>query len=227
LRGRTVPIATTKKRKTASPAASSLQRILGWLEDGLAEDVTVIDLAGKTAMADYMVVASGRSQRHLAAMADQLREHLKSPGAAPTPIEGLRQGDWVLVDAGDVVVHLFRPEVRAVYNLEKMWGMKLPGEDAAAKGEAAKGEGTPKPPRPSRSRAGAAGPAPKAPAGRKPTGPKPIRSKPTGPKPTGPKPGAQSGAKGGSARPRSKGAAPGRSGTGERSRTPRSRPRPV
>jgi ribosome-associated protein len=96
------------------------------LDDDKAEDVVVIDLAGKTTIADFMVVATGRSQRHVGAMADHLIEKLKAEGLISVPAEGMRQGDWVLLDAGDVVVHLFRPEVRAFYNLEKMWRHRVP-----------------------------------------------------------------------------------------------------
>ena len=83
-------------------------------------------MTGKSAMCDFMVIASGRSQRQVAAMAEHLRELLKPMLPAAPPIEGLPQGDWVLVDAGDVVVHLFRPEVRAFYKLERMWGLETP-----------------------------------------------------------------------------------------------------
>lgn len=83
-------------------------------------------------MADYMVIASGRSQRQLHAMADHLQAKLKELSAKPVGVEGARVGDWVLVDGGDVVVHLFRPEVRRFYNLEKMWGLVLPAADRLA-----------------------------------------------------------------------------------------------
>ncbi len=96
------------------------------LDDDKAEDIVVIDLAGKTTIADYMVVASGRSTRQVGAMAEHLREKLKVAGAAAVEIEGLPQADWVLIDAGDVIVHLFRPEVRSFYNIEKMWGIEPP-----------------------------------------------------------------------------------------------------
>lgn len=81
----------------------------------------VIDLTGKTSLADFMVIANGRSQRHVSAMAEHLLEKLRAAGLRSIPAEGLNDGNWVLIDAGDVVVHLFRPEVRAFYNLEKMW----------------------------------------------------------------------------------------------------------
>jgi ribosome-associated protein len=92
-----------------------------------AEDILSIDLTGKSSIADAMVVASGRSQRHVAAVAEHVVKDLEAAGLAGIKVEGLRQADWVLIDAGDVIVHLFRPEVRAFYNLEKMWaGGKRP-----------------------------------------------------------------------------------------------------
>lgn len=102
------------------------------LDDDKAEDVVVIDLHGKSSMADFMVIASGRSQRQLHAMADHLQAHLKEIGVKQVGIEGARVGDWVLVDGGDIVVHLFKPEVRRFYNLEKMWGLTLPDVDRTA-----------------------------------------------------------------------------------------------
>ena len=86
-----------------------------------AEDSLTIDLAGKSSIADFMVVASGRSQRHVASIADQVIKDIEKAGVPTVRVEGLRQGDWVLIDAGDVIVHVFRPEVRTHYNLEKMW----------------------------------------------------------------------------------------------------------
>ena len=86
-----------------------------------AEDNTTIDLAGKSAIADYMVVTSGRSQRHVASVAEHVIKDLHEAGVPQVRVEGMRQGDWVLIDAGDVIVHVFRPDVRAFYNLEKMW----------------------------------------------------------------------------------------------------------
>lgn len=96
------------------------------LDDDQADDIVVIDLAGKTSIADYMIVASGRNTRHIAAMAERLREKLKAAGIVGADIEGMPQCDWVLIDGGDVIVHLFRPEVRTFYNIEKMWGLDLP-----------------------------------------------------------------------------------------------------
>lgn len=97
------------------------------LEDDKAEDLVVIDLAGKSTIADYMVIATGRSQRQVGAMAEHLRERLKAAGRRSIAVEGQARCDWVLLDVGDVIVHLFRPEVRAFYGLEKMWG-EVPGE---------------------------------------------------------------------------------------------------
>ena len=95
--------------------------ILKCLEDGQAEDVVTIPLAGKSAIADHMVIASGRSTRQVAAIAQKLAERIKRAGHGSPRVEGLPAADWVLIDAGDVVVHLFRPEVRSFYNLERMW----------------------------------------------------------------------------------------------------------
>jgi ribosome-associated protein len=88
-----------------------------------AEDSIVIDLTGKSSICDYMVVTSGRSQRHVSAVADHLIKDIEGAGVSRVRVEGIRQGDWVLIDAGDVIVHVFRPEVRAFYNLEKMWSV--------------------------------------------------------------------------------------------------------
>ncbi len=88
--------------------------------------MVVIDLTGKSAFTDYMVIATGTSTRQVASMAEHLRERLKKKGYSVRPAEGMAQCDWVLIDAGDVVVHLFRPEIRRFYNLEKMWGAPFP-----------------------------------------------------------------------------------------------------
>lgn len=95
--------------------------VLQCLDDDKAEEITSIDLRGKDAFTDYMVVASGRSQRHVGAVADHLLRKLKGAGEKSVQIEGVPNCDWVLVDTGDVVVHIFRPEVREFYNIEKMW----------------------------------------------------------------------------------------------------------
>lgn len=98
-----------------------LSEILTLLEDAKAEDVVQIELAGKSSIADYMVIASGRSDRHVGAIADQIGKRLKEIKYATVRIEGQPANDWVLIDVGDIVVHIFRPEVREFYNLEKMW----------------------------------------------------------------------------------------------------------
>jgi len=101
------------------------------LEADKAEDVVVLDLTGKAAFADRMVVASGLAGRQIQAMAEHLVEKLEERGVARVRTEGLGASDWVLIDAGDLVIHLFRPEARALYALEKMWGVALPGEEPA------------------------------------------------------------------------------------------------
>jgi ribosome-associated protein len=105
--------------------------VLARLDDDKAEDTVTIDLAGKTPIADWMVVSSGRSQRHVGAIADHILEHLKSHGVDGVRVEGMPHCDWVLIDAGDVIVHVFRPEVRGFYNIEKMWSGV--GPDARAR----------------------------------------------------------------------------------------------
>jgi ribosome-associated protein len=125
----------------AAPAPASLAAaeqdslhalVLNSLDDDQAQDIVSIPLEGKTAIADHMVIASGRSTRQVTAMAQKLAERIKQAGFGSVRTEGLPAADWVLVDAGDVVVHLFRPEVRSFYNLERMWAFG----DAAAVGAA-------------------------------------------------------------------------------------------
>ena len=96
-----------------------------FLDAKKAQDLVTIDLQGKSSLADYLVIASGTSQRQVGSMAQLLKEELKKKGLKNVNIEGLPQCDWVLVDAGDVIVHLFRPEIRTFYNLEKMWSMDI------------------------------------------------------------------------------------------------------
>ena len=98
------------------------------LSDDKAENLVSIDLAGKTSFADYMIIASGRSSRQVIAMADHLKEGIKEAGFGSIRMEGQTGGDWILVDAGDIVIHLFRPEVRNFYNLEKIWAPDIPVE---------------------------------------------------------------------------------------------------
>lgn len=109
--------------KTLKPGADGalLARILKSLEDDKAEDVVVIDLHGKSEMADHMVVCSGRSTRQVAAISAKLTDSIKADFGIFSKVEGKSQGDWVLIDAGDVIVHVFRPEVREFYQVEKMW----------------------------------------------------------------------------------------------------------
>ncbi|HEY0051877.1 MAG TPA: ribosome silencing factor [Caulobacteraceae bacterium] len=97
--------------------------VLARLEDDKAQDVVVIDLKGKSSVADTMIVASGRSHRHVGAIADHLLRALKEAGHGRAKVEGLPACDWVLIDAGDLIVHLFRPEVRTFYNIEKIWAV--------------------------------------------------------------------------------------------------------
>ncbi len=98
-----------------------LSLVLRQLDDDQAQEVVTIDLEGKSSIADHMVIASGRSTRQVASMAQKLAETAKQNGFGPVRLEGLPAADWVLIDAGDVVVHIFRPEVRSFYNLERMW----------------------------------------------------------------------------------------------------------
>jgi len=106
--------------------------VLAQLDDDQAQDIVSIPLEGKSSIADHMVIASGRSTRQVAAMAQKLAEKVKQKGFGPVKIEGLPAADWVLIDAGDVVVHLFRPEVRSFYNLERMWSFET-GEAAGGR----------------------------------------------------------------------------------------------
>ena len=118
-RAKRAPVA---KRVAPQPrSAELLALVLATLEDAKAEDVVPINVAGKTSLGDHMVIASGRSQRHVGAIADQIEKKLRAEGRAQVRVEGLPQGDWVVLDAGDVIVHVFQPETREFYNLEKMW----------------------------------------------------------------------------------------------------------
>ena len=130
---------TSRSLKASSPAAdkiavsnsgpttgisateSALIAILESLDDSKAEEVVTIDIEGKSAMCDRLVIASGRSHRHVAALAEHLLTAIKDSGHGVARVEGMPNADWVLIDQGDIIVHLFRPEVRAFYNIEKMW----------------------------------------------------------------------------------------------------------
>jgi ribosome-associated protein len=116
----------------AGPLVSALFKIV---DEAKANDILVIDLAGKTAMADAMVIASGRSDRHVGAIAQRLLSALKQMGLPAPRVEGMPVCDWVLIDTGDVILHLFRPEVRVFYNLEKLWGIGRPLEGAVGEAQ--------------------------------------------------------------------------------------------
>lgn len=117
-------------RKKAAEQAL-LTRILNSLDDDKAESVMTIGLEGRSALADALVIANGRSQRHVTAIAEHLARRLKEAGYGTRPVDGIGSGDWAIVDAGDVIVHIFRPEVRAYYDLEGMWSVEEPGRAAA------------------------------------------------------------------------------------------------
>jgi ribosome-associated protein len=107
--------------KVRLDAEETLRLILARLDDMKAEDTVTIDLNGKSSIADTMVVTSGRSNRHVGSLADNVLKGLHEVGKRDVRVEGMPHCDWVLIDAGDVIVHVFRPEVRSFYNLEKMW----------------------------------------------------------------------------------------------------------
>lgn len=115
------PAAMMANAKTQATSELLLEAVLSSLDDDKAEDVVQIDLRGKTEIGDYMIVCSGRSSRHVASMSEKLVERLKAEFGRTSRTEGKGTGDWVLIDTGDVIVHIFRPEVREFYQLEKMW----------------------------------------------------------------------------------------------------------
>ena len=114
-----------------SAAAALLKLVVGTLDDGKAENIVTIDLDEKSSMGDFMVIATGRTDRHVAAIAEQLQRKLKDEGFGNPRIEGEKQCDWVVVDTGAIIVHVFRPEVREFYNLEKMWSQSRAPEPKA------------------------------------------------------------------------------------------------
>jgi ribosome-associated protein len=117
--------AARHSRKPA-PQSDLLKRIVRSLEDDKAEAIVTVDLAGRSSLCDAAVIASGRSSRHVMSIAEHLARRLKEEGYGTRPVAGAAQGDWVLVDAGDVIVHVFRPEVRDYYDLEGMWNVASP-----------------------------------------------------------------------------------------------------
>ncbi len=114
-----------KLKQTAVTTEDICQLIETFLEAKKSDDIVRINLAGKSSIADYMIIASGLSQRHIQSTGELLKNYLNEMGIKPIFIEGAAPCDWVLIDAGDVIIHLFRPEVRTHYNLEKMWGVDL------------------------------------------------------------------------------------------------------
>ncbi len=129
---RTAADAARKAPKPATmPAKASTrlaEQIGTWLDDAKAEAIITIDISEKSSIGDFMIIATGRSDRHVSAIADQLRDKLKETGYERVRVEGQPQCDWVLVDAGDVIVHVLRQEVREFYNLEKMWLADRPAD---------------------------------------------------------------------------------------------------
>ena len=125
-----LPKSQQTSRKSKTPAAAlkaqsdadkTLNMILSRLDDMKAEETVTIDLRGKSAFSDYMIITSGRANRHVGAIAENVTKALKETGIKSIHVEGLPNCDWVLIDAGDVIVHVFRPEVREFYNLERLW----------------------------------------------------------------------------------------------------------
>ena len=114
-----------------SASKDLVEKICQWLDDAKAEAIVTIDLEGKTSIGDYMVIATGRTDRHVGAIADQIQRKLKGEGLGRTRVEGTEACDWVLIDTGDLIIHVFRPEVREFYNLEKMWSVNRPPEVTA------------------------------------------------------------------------------------------------
>jgi ribosome-associated protein len=130
------PRATKRPTAKSSPAKSSpteqlRETIVTSLDDDKALDIITIPLEGRSSIADVMVVASGRSDRHVNALSEKLVSRLKDAGFGNPRVEGAKTCDWVLIDTGDAIIHIFRPEVREFYNIEKMWGVELPGRHSA------------------------------------------------------------------------------------------------
>jgi len=119
------------ERASSDGSDALLAQITAWLDEAKAEQVVAINISGKSSLGDYMVIASGRSDRHVGAVSEQIERKLKEQGYPRVKIEGRPQCDWVLIDIGDIIVHVFRPEVRAFYNLEKMWSAERPSDPTA------------------------------------------------------------------------------------------------
>jgi ribosome-associated protein len=126
--GRSRSVPQTEVVSDRASSKSLLDSIVLCLDEAKAEEVVTIDLHGKSTIADYMVVASGRSDRHVSAIGEQVQRKLKEQGFGRARAEGMDQGDWVLIDAGSVIVHIFRPEVREFYKLERMWAGERPAD---------------------------------------------------------------------------------------------------
>ncbi len=112
-------------------SATLLAQVVSILDEAKAEEIVSIDLAGKSTIGDFMVIASGRSDRHVGAIGDQLQRKLKEAGVGRIRAEGMETCDWVLIDDGDIIIHIFRPEVREFYKLEKMWTGERPTDESA------------------------------------------------------------------------------------------------
>ena len=123
---KTTPRKAPARKRATPPETTLLSRILKSLDDDKAEEIVTIDLGRRSSLADAIVIANGRSARHVASIAEHLARRLKEAGYGTRPVDGATQGDWALVDAGDVIVHIFRPEVRAYYDLEGMWSVEEP-----------------------------------------------------------------------------------------------------
>jgi ribosome-associated protein len=127
-RKNTVGAAEPKPAEAAAQLTPQVKAALVALDDLKADEVSVIDLMGKTSIADFMIIATGRSTTQVGALADRVVKAIKEAGGGTPAVEGVPANDWVLIDAGDLIVHIFRPDVRQFYNLEKMWGVDRPGE---------------------------------------------------------------------------------------------------
>lgn len=122
----TTPARSDNERPDSDPAKALTDMILSVLDEHSAQDTITIDIKGKSSVADMMIVTCGRSNRHVSALANYVVQAMKEIDHAPLGVEGQIGNDWVLVDGGDVIIHIFRPEVRAFYNLEKIWSVPLP-----------------------------------------------------------------------------------------------------